>query len=460
MANQPGMDLTRGSVPRLLVHFAWPFLLANLMQSVYNVVDMIVVGQFVGSAGLSAVNTGGFVTQLFFSIGAGIAMGAQVMIAQFRGAGDERAQSETIGTSLTLTMLIGVVLTVLVLLFTRPLLKLVRIPAESLEQGVEYLFICAIGCVFIFGYNSICSILRALGDSRRPMLFVAVATAVNIVLDLLFVAVFGWKAGGAAAATVVAQGVAFAFAAVYLYRHREQVDFDFRRASFRLVGERVKTIVKIGLPFIVQFSFINISILFVITLVNGYGVAASAGYGVGSRVDAFATLPVNSLTAAGATMVGQNIGAGHRRRAGSVVWWTLGIGLAIEAVIILAVQLFPAQIVKIFNTDPDVVAVGVEYLRWLSVSYIAHALMSGFFAMTNGTGFSALTMVACLFDGLVLRISLSALFSVALGLGLRGIFVGSTIAPFGAAAISGAYFFSGRWKTRAALTDAAPRESD
>ena len=159
-------------------------------------------------------------------------------------------------------------------------------------------------------------------------------------------------------------------------------------------------------------------------------------------------------------MVGQNIGAGHRRRAGSVVWWTLGIGLAIEAVIILIVQLFPAQIVKIFNTDPDVVAVGVEYLRWLSISYIAHALMSGFFAMTNGSGFSALTMIACLFDGLVLRISLSALFSITLAFGLKGIFIGSTIAPFGAAAISGAYFFSGRWKTRAALTDAAPREED
>ncbi len=458
MAGQSQMDLTRGSVPRLLAHFAWPFLLANLMQSVYNVVDMIVVGQFVGSAGLSAVNTGGFVTQLFFSIGAGVAMGAQVMIAQFKGADDERAISETVGTGLSLTMLIGVVLTVLVLVFTRPILKLVRIPDESLEQGVDYLFICAIGCVFIFGYNSICSILRGMGDSRRPMLFVAVATAVNIALDLLFVGALGMQAGGAALATVIAQAIAFAFAAVYLYRHREQVDFDFKRSSFRLVGARVKTILKIGLPFVVQFSFINISILFVITLVNGYGVAASAGYGVGSRIDGFATLPVNALTAAGATMVGQNIGAGHRRRAGSVVWWTLGIGLAIEAVIILLVQLFPAQIVRIFNTDPDVVAVGVEYLRWLSISYIAHALMSGFFAMTNGSGFSALTMIACLFDGLVLRISLSALFSITLAVGLRGIFIGSTIAPFGAAAISGAYFFSGRWKTRAALTDQAPQD--
>jgi putative MATE family efflux protein len=447
------MDLTRGSVPRLLAHFAWPFLLANLMQSIYNVVDMIVVGQFVGSAGLSAVNNGGFVTQLFFSIGAGLAMGAQVMIAQFKGAGDDKAQSETIGSVLSLTALIGLALMVIVVVFTRPILRLINMPEEAFEQGVDYLVICALGCLFIFGYNSICSILRGLGDSRRPMLFVAVSTVVNIVLDLLFVGVFGWEAGGAAAATVIAQAIAFAFSAVYLYRRRAEFVFDFSRAGFRMVGDRVKTILKIGLPFVVQFSFINISILFVISLVNSYGVAASAAYGVGSRVDSFATLPVNALTAAGATMVGQNIGAGKRKRAGSVVWWSLAIGLTIEAVIIVLVQVFAAQIVKIFNSDPDVVAIGVEYLRWLSISYIAHALMSAFFAMTNGSGFSSLTMVACLFDGLVLRISLAALFSIVLGYGLTGIFIGATIAPFGAATISGVYFFSGRWKTRAALTN-------
>lgn len=456
MSQTQGMDLTRGSVPKLLVRFSWPFLLANLMQSLYNVVDMIVVGQFVGTAGLSAVNTAGLVTQLFFSIGAGLAMGAQVMIAQYKGAGDRKSLTETIGTALTANAVLSVVLAVVTILFARPMLNVVNIPEESYDQGHAYLVICAVGCFFIFGYNSICSILRGMGDSRSPMVFVAVATVVNIALDLLFVAALPWGAGGAALATVLAQGVAFAFSVVYLYRRRDSFAFDFRRSSFRIIGARLKTIIKIGVPFVIQFSFINISVLFVVSLVNDYGVAASAAYGVGNRIDNFALLPTQALSSAGATMVGQNIGADKRDRAGKTVWWTLGIGTGIELVLMALIQLFPGQLVGIFNRDPEVIAIGTTYLRYLTVSYIAHALMAGFFSMTNGSGFSSLTMAACLFDGLVLRISLAALFSIVLDMGLNGIFLGATIAPFGAAAISGAYFFSGRWKTRAALTDKRP----
>ncbi len=453
MSNSQTMDLTRGSVPKLLGRFAWPFLLANLMQSLYNVVDMVVVGQFVGSIGLAAVNTSGLITQLFFSIGAGLAMGSQVMIAQYKGANDTKSLKETIGTTLTSMVGLSVALALLVIVFAKPMLNLVNMPAESFDQGYAYLVICAVGCFFIFGYNSICSILRGMGDSRSPMIFVAVATVVNIVLDLLFVAVIPWGAGGAALATVIAQGVAFAFSVVYLYKRRESFAFDFKRESFRIVGMRLKTIVKIGIPFVIQFSFINISVLFVVSLVNGYGVAASAAYGVGTRVDNFALLPTNALSSAGATMVGQNIGAGKRERAGKTVWWTLGIGLAIELVLMALIQIFPGAIISIFDSDPEVIEIGTTYLRYLTISYIAHAGMAGFFSMTNGSGFSSLTMFACLFDGIVLRISLAYLFSIVLDMGLPGIFLGATVAPFGAALISGVYFFSGKWKTRAALTD-------
>lgn len=460
MSNSQTMDLTRGSVPKLLARFAWPFLLANLMQSLYNVVDMIVVGQFVGSAGLAAVNTSGLITQLFFSIGAGLASGAQVMISQYKGANDRKSLTETIGTTLSAMGILSFILTVLVIAFASPMLHVVNMPEESFDQGFWYLVICAIGCFFIFGYNSICSILRGMGDSRSPMVFVAVATVVNIVLDLFFVAVIPWGAPGAALATVIAQGVAFAFSVVYLYRRRDQFAFDFRRESFRIIGSRLKMIIKIGVPFVIQFSFINISVLFVVSLVNSYGVAASAAYGVGTRVDNFALLPTNALSSAGATMVGQNIGAGKRERAGKTVWWTLGMGLVIELVLMALIQLFPGAIIRVFDQDPAVIEIGTTYLRYLTLSYVAHACMAGFFSMTNGSGFSALTMVACLFDGLVLRILLAYLFSIVLELGLPGIFLGATIAPFGAAAISGAYFFSGRWKTRAALTDVQPENGD
>ena len=453
MSNSQTMDLTHGSVPKLLGRFAWPFLLANLMQSLYNVVDMIVVGQFVGSAGLSAVNTSGIVTQLFFSIGSGLAMGSQVMIAQYKGANDHKSLTETIGTVLSSMVILSIVLAAVVIVFAKPVLRLVNMPAESFDQGYAYLVICAVGCLFIFGYNSICSILRGMGDSRSPMIFVAVATVVNIVLDLLFVAVIPWGAGGAALATVIAQGVAFIFSLVYLYKRRESFAFDFKRKSFRIVGSRVKTILKLGIPFVIQFSFINVSVMFVVSLVNSYGVIASAAYGVGTRVDNFALLPANALSSAGATMVGQNIGAGKRERAGKTVWWTLGMGLAIELVLMALIQLFPGAIIRVFDSDPEVIKIGTTYLRYLTISYVAHAGMAGFFSMTNGSGFSSLTMIACLFDGLFLRISLAYLFSVVLELGLPGIFLGATIAPFGAALVGGIYFFSGKWKSRAALTE-------
>lgn len=461
MANLQTRDLLSGSVPKQLIAFSLPFLAANVLQSVYAVVDMIIVGQFVGSAGLSGVSVGSQIASLFTSTGMGLAMGGQMMLAQFKGAGDQQAQRESIGTMLSFMLLLGIVLAIPCIALAKPLLALLRTPEEACRDAYWYFIISAIGIVFIFGYNSVCAVLRGLGDSRRPMYFVAVSTVTNILLDLLFVGGLGLGAGGAAAATIIAQAVSCLSAFVYLYRHRKSFVFDFRSQSFRIIGTRLKTMLKVGVPFALQFSMLMISMLFVVALVNDFGVSASAGYGVGGKVDSFATLPVYAFSSAAATMVGQNIGARQYTRARSVVHWCVLMTFLCELIVFALVQLFAAQIVSIFNGEPEVVAVGVQYLRLMAFAYLAHCALDGYQSMANGVGFSMLSFICCTVDGLIVRIPLAWLFGSVLGMGIRGVFLGCMLAPFSAAIISSVYFYSGAWKRQGLIQKASePSPSD
>lgn len=439
-------SLLSGSVPKQLLAFSLPFLGANILQNVYSVVDMIIVGQFVGSAGLSGVSIGSQITALFTSIGTGLSMGGQMMLAQFVGAGDKKAQKESIGTMLTFMLLLGIILAIPCVTLATPLLGLLDTPVEAMRDAYWYLIICALGTIFIFGYNSVCAVLRALGDSRRPMYFVAISTTTNILLDLLFVGLFQMGAGGAALATVLSQGISFVIASVYLYCNRHRLVFDFRLKSFRIVWERLKIMLKVGIPFALQFSMLMISLLVVTALINGYGVTASAGYGVGGKIDGFATLPVYAFSSAASTMAGQNIGARQLSRAKSVIHWGVLMCLICETVIFLLVQVFAAPIVSIFNSEPEVIQVGVQYIRVMAWSWLAHCLLDGFQAMANAVGFSMLSFICCTIDGLIVRIPLAILFGNVLGLGLKGVFLGCMLAPWSAGLISAGYFYSGKWK--------------
>ena len=250
----------------------------------------------------------------------------------------------------------------------------------------------------------------------------------------------------AAQANLSAQGISFISAFVYLYRHREGFVFDFHPKSFRIVRARLKTMLKVGVPFALQFSMLMISMLFVVSMVNGYGVSASAGYGVGGKVDNFATLPVYAFSSAASTMVGQNMGARQPQRAKSVVHWCVLMTLICETVIFALVQLFAAQIISIFNGEPEVIAVGVQYLRYMAFAYLAHCFLDGYQSMANGVGFSMLSFICCTVDGLIVRIPLAWLFGSVLGMGIQGVFLGCMAAPFSAGLISAGYFYSGVWK--------------
>ncbi len=442
------LDLTSGSIPKLLLRFSVPFLIANLLQSVYSLVDMVVVGQLMGSIGLSGVSTASTITSLFTTLGTGLSMGGQIILAQYQGAGDRDGQKETIGTMFTSMFIMSIIIPIVCIFVADPLLGLMNTPAEAYTEARNYFIVCSIGTICIFGYNAVCAVLRGMGDSTRPMIFVGIASVVNIVLDIIFVGPLDWGAGGAAAATALSQGVSFACSLVYLLRRKEGFVFDFALKSFKIVGKRLKMILKVGVPLALQFSVLMISMMFVTSIVNGFGVTASAAYGVGGKITSFATIPIYAFSSAASTMVGQNVGAGNIDRARSTVNWTVGMLLIIEGVLFVITQLIPGQLVSLFNSDPGVIEIGILYLRFMSFTYIAHCLLDGYGSIANGVGYSMLALISVAFDGVVLRVGLSYLFAIVLDMGIIGVFLGGAIAPFGAGVICAYYFFSGRWKKR------------
>lgn len=441
-------DLTTGSVSKQLIRFAIPLLIANLLQSLYSVVDMIVVGNFADSAALSAVSIGGQVMMLVTNLGWGLTMGAQVLLAQYAGAKDQEGQLRTIGTTISAVGIISVIFTVVGLLIYEPVIGLLNTPEAAIQPAKEYLIVCLLGIIFIMGYNVVCSVLRALGDSTRPMLFVAIATVVNIVGDLLLVAVFHMGALGAAIATVAAQAVSFIWATIYLYRRRDRFVFDFKKDSFRIMGDKLKMVLKIGIPFAIQFSIINVAVMFIVSLVNEYGVAASAAYGVGGKIDNFAMMPMFAIESASSTMIGQCIGASKKDRVSKVVHMTLLINITVAAVMLVIAQLFPGFFIKIFNQDADVIEYGVKYMRIMSFYYLAFGGMTAFNAVIMGVGNSGLSLFSSVMDGVVLKIGLAALFGKVLGWGYDGILLGNMLSPYICTIIGMVYYFSGMWKKR------------
>jgi len=441
-------NLTEGSVLKQLIKFAIPLLIANILQSLYSTVDMIIVGNFADSAGLSAVSIGGQIMMLITNAGFGLTMGGQIIIAQYTGARDREGQLRTIGTTVSFVALLSLCVTVLGLMFYRPILSLMNTPAESLPQARQYLFVSIIGIIFIMGYNVVCCILRALGDSKRPMVFVGIATVVNIICDLVFVAGLKLGALGAAIATVGAQAVSFVCAAVYLYKHRDIFVFDFKKDSFRIMKDKLKMILKIGIPFAIQFSIISLSVMFIVSMINGYGVAASAAYGVGGKIDNFAMMPYFAIESAASTMVGQCIGAGRKDRVQRVVRFTMLVNMVMAVIEFVIIQVFPEFFLKIFNQDPAVIEYGVLYLRIVTFSYFAFAGMTAYNAVVMGVGNATLSLIGSILDGVVLRLTLACLFTYVFDWGMTGILLATTLSPFGVTLVSGIYYHTGMWKKR------------
>ena len=335
-------------------------------------------------------------------------------------------------------------ITAAALLLVNPLMTVLRVDPAAWAETRTYLLVVCAGLVGSIGYNLNAGILGGMGNSSTTLLFLAVSTILNIFLDLALVLAVPLGVLGVALGTVIAQLCSWLFGIWYINRRYPQLAIHPFNGIFdrKLFCE----IIRIGLPSGIQMSLVALGAMGVLSKVNSYGKAFTAGFNVGNKLDTLSFLPVQSLAAAVISFVGQNMGARQPQRARSVVHWCVLMTLICETVIFVLVQLFAAQIISIFNREPEVVAVGVQYLRFMAFAYLAHCFLDGYQSMANGVGFSMLSFICCTVDGLIVRIPLAWLFGSVLGMGIKGVFLGCMAAPFSAGLISAGYFYSGVWK--------------
>lgn len=442
------VDFTTGSVPKQLIVFAAPLFLSNLLQVVYNMVDMLIVGQCAGSVGLSAISVGGDISNFMTFVAMGFSNAGQVIISQFIGAKKEDRISRFIGTMVTFLLSCAVIISVIVMIWKRQILGWMNTPDEAWNYALDYITICTVGLVFIYGYNIVSAVLRGFGDSKHPFVFISIASVANVVLDLVFVMGFGWGAAGAALATVLSQTLSFLLAAVFIYKNRKRMNLEFSIQNFKVDKGYLSTLVKLGIPMAIKNAAVQFSKLFVNSWVNSYGVVVSAVSGVGSKLNTIANLFSNSVNTAGASMVGQNIGAEKYKRVSRVMLYSFVIDISIIAVLIAVFVSFPEVIFGLFTPDTSILPVAMEYVPVGVLVFLGSAFRAPMNTLLNGGGNYKMNFAVAILDGMINRIGFGLLFGIVLRMNYVGFWLGDAVASFTPFFIGGIYYLSGKWKTR------------
>lgn len=448
-----GTDLTEGSIMKTLIVFAIPMILANLVQQLYNTVDLIVIGKFAGSAGTVGTGTGGELANFLTLIGMGFSGAGQVYIAQLAGAKQQEKVRRAIGTLLTLMISASVVLGVAGSLVTRPFLNLINTPAEAFEPAREYMIVTCLGMPFVFGYNAVCGILRGMGESKRPLEFVIVAAVVNVVLDILFVAVFKLGCFGTALATVLAQAASFFMALRFMYRSRVEMGFEFKAQNFKPYAEQTKVILRLGLLKAAQGALINVSMLYCSAQVNSFGLVAAAVNNIGNKITRFSNIVTTSVDTGAAAIIGQSLGAGKPERAKKTVYSALIIAMAITVVNCVLALTIPRGIFRVFSDDPAVIEFGVTYMHISLITFVLAGFMGPYGAMITGDGNAVYGFIIGILDSVVLRIGISIVLAQVFDMGVLGYFYGIALGRVAPTIMSVAYFYSNRWRKRKLLSE-------
>ena len=401
-------DLTQGSVAKTLLLFAIPFLIANILQSLYGAVDLFVVGKYCSAESVAAVSTGTQVTQIVTSLITGLTLGSTIIIGQYMGRKELDKVKATIGTTLTVFFIVALLITALMLTFQKPLLTLLDTPKESFALTVEYVTICSLGNIFVCGYNAISAILRGYGDSARPMIFVGIACMINIVLDFYFVKDLGMGVGGTAWATIISQAISMIIAIFYL-KHKGFI-FDFKLKSFRPVKHIIGELAAVGIPISFQELAVRISFLYLMTVMNRCGVYAAAVVGISSKYDVFAMLSATSMANALAAITAQNMGAGKPERARKSLWYGSGFALIVSVMFWVWAQTGPQSMIAVFSDDLNVMEAGVPFFRSCSYDYILVTIVFCLNGYLNGRQKTVWTMISCTFGALFLRMPMVYFF--------------------------------------------------
>lgn len=407
--NKKNADFTQGSILQKLFWFMVPILGALILQAAYGAVDLLVVGRFGSTSGLSAVSTGSQVLNLVTFVVTQLAMGITVLIARFLGEKRPEKIGSVLGGAVIVFALISVGLCVLLVGFARPISVLVQAPEESLDLTESYVRICGGGIFFIVAYNLLSAIFRGLGDSKSPLLFVLVACVVNIAGDLLLVAGLHMDAAGAALATVFAQTVSVVCAVVMLFK--KKLPFSLTKKDFRL-NSQCGAFLKIGLPLALQECLTQLSFLALCAFVNRLGLEASSGYGVASKIVNFAMLIPSALMQSMASFVSQNIGAGNPKRAKQSMFTGIGVGLGFGCVVFALVMMKGDVLAGFFSTDAAVIQKGFDYLKGFALETILTAVLFSMIGYFNGNQKAIWVMIQGLVQTLLVRLPMAYVMSI------------------------------------------------
>lgn len=402
-------DFTQGSILKKLCRFMLPVLGALILQAAYGAVDLLVVGRFGSTSGLSAVSTGSQVLNLVTFVVTQLAMGVTVLIARYIGEKREKEIGAVLGGAAVVFTILAGCLFVLLVLFARPISVLMQAPQEALALTTSYVRICGCGILFIVAYNVLSAVFRGLGDSRSPLLFVLVACLVNVAGDLVLVAGLHLDAAGAALATVLAQAVSVVCALAIL--RRKKLPFTFRKSDVRL-NEQCRRFLAIGLPLALQEFLTQLSFLALCAFVNRLGLAASSGYGVASKIVSFVMLVPSALMQSMASFVAQNIGAGNVKRAKKSMFTGIAVGVAFGIVMFALVLLKGDVLAGLFSTDAEVVRRGFEYLRGFAPETIVTAVLFSMVGYFNGSNQTLWVMIQGLIQTLLVRLPLAYYMSI------------------------------------------------
>lgn len=406
-------DLTTGKEAGLIFRFALPMVIGNMFQQLYNIVDSIIVGKYLGTEALAAVGASFpiFYTLIAFVIGIG--SGATVVISQYFGARDFEKVKKAIGTIYLFMLGAGIVLTVFGILMSRQIFSMLNIGEDVMPQAITYFQIYMVGMVGFFGFNGTASVLRGLGDSKTPLLFLSLATVVNIFLDLLFVVVFKWGIAGAAWATVIAQAGGFVSAIIYLNRRDHLIHFSLKSLSFDRFTFWQS--VRIGLPTGFQQTFVALGMMALIRIINNFDTVALAAYTAASRIEALAAMPAMNLASALSAFVGQNLGAGRIDRIKNGVWATQKMAWTISITVMILVIFLGDELMSLFNNDPEVIQHGKEYLIIVCSFFVVFSSMFVLHGMLRGAGATLIPMFITLISLWIIRIPLAVFFSSKIG---------------------------------------------
>ena len=439
-------DMTQSSEMRHIIMFSLPLLAGNLLQQTYNIVDTMVVGRYLGDDALAAVGATGSITYLFYTLCIGLSVGAGIIVAQYFGAGKKKALRSAVFNSALVTAIFGIVISLLSVPATRPILELLKVPDKLIGDSVAYMQIACGGTIAVAAYNWINAIMRALGDSKTPLIFLGAASLLNALLDLLFVVVFKFGIAGAAWATVLTQALSAISCIVYCFAVSREIKLtaDDLHADKDMMSRCVKT----GVPIAIQNGLISVSMVALQRVTNGFGETVMATYTVSMRIEQFGQQPFSSLNAAVSTFTGQNIGAGKEKRAQKGLACAIKISVIFSAVVLVLFTLFGGAITSWFVKGKTVISISAKALIITSLFYWSLGIIHTTRGFLNGAGDTNYALVNGMAE-VICRIGLSLILTRIAFIGYWGIWYTTAATWFVTAMVSLIRYKGGKWRLHA-----------